>query len=265
VYGLDKKTLLDRVAQSAEERVCLARVLDKADICARRNVPAVTAFLSPREQQAATEVLSASGIHSGYAFWGGYASAERKKLCFLPDWQEDAVPVSGITALRAGYYHENGVTHRDILGSLMGLGVTRESVGDILVSPTGTDLLVGDTTAEFLLQNWESAGREPLHVTRIDEAELLVPAENVREERATVSSLRLDCLLGAACRLSRGKASDLIESGKVQLNWRDCLKTDHAVAAGDTITVRGWGKCTIESVGAPTRKDRIPVVWKRYL
>jgi RNA-binding protein YlmH len=265
VYGLDKRTLLDHVAQSAEERVCLARVLDKADSCDKRNAPAVTPFLTPREQIAAEEVLAAAGIRSRYAFWGGYEGAQRRKLCFLPDWQEEAAPVSGITALRAAYYHENSVTHRDVLGSLMGLGVTRESVGDLLVSPTGTDLLVSDAAAEFLLQNWESAGREALHVKRIAAEELLLPAENVREERATVSSLRLDCLLGAVCHLSRGKAGELIAGGKVQLNWKDSLKADRTVSAGDTITVRGWGKCTLQSVGAPTRKDRVPIVWKRYL
>jgi RNA-binding protein YlmH len=261
---MDKKTLLDHVAQSEDERLCLGRVLDKAHSCEMRNVPAVTAFLTPQEQLAAQEVLAGASVRCGFAFWGGYEAAQRRRLCFLPDWQEDAAAISGIVALRAAFYQENSLTHRDILGSLMGLGITRETLGDLLVSPKSADILVTAATADFIRQNWESAGREALRVTEIGTDELLVPQETAREESATVSSLRLDCFVSAACHLSRGKAGDAIAAGRVQLNWRECLKGDRPVAPGDTITVRSWGKCTVESVGAPTKKGRFPVTWKRY-
>ena len=64
--------------------------------------------------------------------------------------------------LRAAFRTEDRLSHRDILGSLMGMGIVREKVGDILVSPESADLIVLDTVADFLLSSWNSAGRAKL-------------------------------------------------------------------------------------------------------
>ncbi|MBQ1834936.1 MAG: hypothetical protein II111_04400, partial [Oscillospiraceae bacterium] len=96
---MEKKTLLDRAARTAEERTLLAHVLDKCEQCRTRNVPAHTDFLSPAEQRSAADLLHAAAIHDGYVFLGGYASAERRMLCFLPQWQEEAEDADYMTAL----------------------------------------------------------------------------------------------------------------------------------------------------------------------
>ena len=79
---MDKQKLLDRVASSSEERVLLARVLDKYEQMERRNIPTATAFLSESEQAAAGRLLNAAGIHSGFVWNGGYEGAARKILQF---------------------------------------------------------------------------------------------------------------------------------------------------------------------------------------
>ena len=125
---MDKSTLIAKVASDPEDRLLLARVLDKYEQMERRGIPTATGFLSPREQQLAAVLLNTAGIRTGYAFDGGYEGAERRLLAFLPDWAEDA---SGELAfLRAGFRGaDSTLTHRDILGSLMGLGITREKLG----------------------------------------------------------------------------------------------------------------------------------------
>mgnify|MGYP001402798871 CR=1 FL=1 len=70
-----------------------------------------------------------------------------------------------LRCLRAAFRTEDRLSHRDILGSLMGMGIVREKVGDILVSPESADLIVLDTVADFLLSSWNSAGRARLTVT----------------------------------------------------------------------------------------------------
>ena len=100
---MDKRQLLDRAAQSGEERVLLAHILDKCEQCRNRNIPSATDFLSPAEQRSAQDLLHAAAIHDGYAFCGGYARAERKMLLFLPDWQEQADEDEYMTALRCTY------------------------------------------------------------------------------------------------------------------------------------------------------------------
>ena len=125
---MDRRQLLDRAAQSGEERVLLAHILDKCEQSRQRNIPAATDFLSPAEQRAAQDLLHAAAIHEGYAFRGGYERAERKMLFFLPDWQEEADESESMTALRCTYRKEDTLTHRDFLGSLMAQGITDSSL-----------------------------------------------------------------------------------------------------------------------------------------
>lgn len=133
---MDKREMLDRLAANGDERLLLGRVWDKYEQCRRRNLPQGTGFLSPAEQAAAQRLLNALSVSEGYTFWGGYDGAQRRQLWFLPDWQE-APEEDAVRVVRASFYEEDSLTHRDILGSLMALGVTRETLGDILVSPAG--------------------------------------------------------------------------------------------------------------------------------
>ncbi|MBR1690029.1 MAG: hypothetical protein IJ713_04565 [Oscillibacter sp.] len=262
---MDKGALLDRVGASGEERMLLARVLDRAAQAQSRNVPAHTDFLTPQERRSTEELLRLSGTpETGYVFLGGYDGAERTLALFLPDWleAEDAeVPIRG---LRAAFRKEDGLTHRDLLGSLMAMGVAREKVGDILVGEDSADVLVLDTVADFLLQSWESAGRARLRLSPVDLAHLHIPEVKCREVRDTVSSLRLDAVAAAGFQMARGKAAELISAGRVQVNWQTCTKGDKVLSQGDTVSARGFGKLELAEVGGVTRKGRTSITIKRY-
>ncbi len=261
---MDRRELLDKTARSEEERLLLSRVWDKREQCRLRNIPAATAFLSPQEQAAATRLLNALGQREGYVFWGGYDGAERRRLLFLPDWM-DGPDDTAAAALRAVCRSGASLTHRDFLGSLMALGLTREKIGDILVESGGCQVLVDPSSLDFLVQNWDSAGREKLTVSPLPLEELTVPEAAVKEVRDTVSSLRLDNVLASAFSLSRGRAAEAVEKGAVQVNYTVCQKPDKPVSAGDVITCRGLGKCVLDTVGGPTKKGRLPVAIRRFI
>ena len=261
---MDKRDLLDRLAANGDERLLLGRVWDKYEQCRRRNIPVVTGFLSPAEQELVRRLMGALDVREGWLLWGGYDTAQRRQAHFLPDWQTEP-DFEAVAALRATFYEPNSLTHRDVLGSLMGLGVTRESVGDILVAEQSVDVLVTEPVRRFLLDSWDSAGRVRLKVQSIDPTELQVPEEKVKLLRDTVSSLRLDSVLSVGFSLSRSKAAEAVTSGKVQVNWADWQKPDRRVVQGDVLTLRGLGKCVLEEVGNQTKKGRVFITVKRYL
>ena len=261
---MDRRELLDKTARSEEERLLLSRVWDKREQCRLRNIPTATAFLSPQEQAAAQHLLNALGYREGYVLWGGYDGAERKRLLFLPEWMAEPDGTE-IAAVRAACRSGGDLTHRDFLGSLMALGLTREKIGDILVESGGCQVLVDPLSLDFLTQSWDSAGRERLTVTPLPLEELTVPQAAVKEVRDTVSSLRLDNVLASGFGLSRGKAAEAVEKGAVQVNYTVCQKPDKPVSAGDVITCRGLGKCVLDTVGSPTKKNRLPVVIRRFI
>ena len=261
---MNKTELLNKCARSGEERVLLARALDKLELAQNRSVPACTPFLSPGEQASVTDLLNAWG-RPRHLFFGGYEGAERAVCAFLPDWQEEADESEYMTALRCTYRKEDTLTHRDFLGSLMAQGVTREKLGDILVSEGSCDLIVSRDIAPYLLQNVTSAGRVKLSVSEIELSDLSVPELKVKEIRDTVSTLRLDAVAASGFSMSRGKAQELISSGRVQLNYRETLKSDAPVAQGDVISARGLGKFEVAGVGGLSKKGRTALLLRRYL
>lgn len=261
---MDKNTLLDKCAREPEDRLLLARVWDQYERTQRRNIPSATVFLSPREQGLAQTLLNAAGVRSGYRFDGGYEAAERKRLFFLPDWAEEP-PEDELAFLRAAFHGEEGLTHRDLLGSLMGLGVQRERLGDILVSPHSADLIAAPSLLDFFLREWTQAGRVKLSVTEIRRDALLLPQTQVKVIRDTVSSLRLDAVAAAAFSMSRGRAAEWIAAGKVHLNHAPCLKPDQAVAEGAVLTARGLGRAKLVQVGGLSKKGRTGITVERYL
>ena len=261
---MDKNTMIARIAQDPEDRLLLARILDKYEQNQRRSIPAATVFLSPREQAMAVALLNTAGVREGYVMDGGYEAAERKIIVFLPDWAGESG--EELAFLRSDFHGaDSTLTHRDILGSLMGLGITRERVGDILVSEHSADIVVSPLLVEFLRQEWSGAGRVRLAVTEIRREELLVPQVKVQQVQDTVSSMRLDAVVSTAFGMSRGKAAELIAAGRVSLNHIPCEKPDKSVGEADTITGRGFGEAVVRECSRVSKKGRIILLMDRYV
>ncbi|MGI5963298.1 MAG: RNA-binding protein [Lawsonibacter sp.] len=269
VKCVTKKELLDRCARSGEERVLLARVLDKLEQAQNRGIPTYTAFLSPGEGAAVTGLLAAWG-YPKHCFWGGYEQAERRICAFLPDWQEEEAFCSDsegpVAAIEARFPDGASLGHRDILGSLMGIGLTREKLGDILLpSPGRCQVIVLREVLPILLSQWEQAGRWHLSVKEVLLNQLEVRPAQVKTVRDTVATLRLDSVLAAGFSLSRSKAAAYISAGKVALNHLECLKGDKPVESGDVLTCRGLGKCVVKEVLGASKKGRIMLILERYI
>ena len=113
---MQDKRRLESLAQTPEDRILLARVWERLTMGMQRNIPAYTAFLSPREQALTRQLMGQC------RFFGGYAGAERAIACYLPDYlDEDCLMEDGpVVCLRAEFYTGDKLSHRDFLGSLMG-------------------------------------------------------------------------------------------------------------------------------------------------
>ncbi len=255
---------IDKIAETADDRLLLAKLWDKIHAGIRKNILAHTGFLSPREQQMVSFLF---GNTPGLMTFGGYAESERNMLIYLPDYldgsflEDEDCPV---VCLRASFYRDETPTHRDFLGALMGCGITRESVGDILVGDRTCDFFVTEEIAPYLLQNFESAGRVSVNLTRIPLQEVSIPTPKLTEVRDTVSSVRLDAVLSAGFRISRSLAAEYIATGKASIDGLPCEKPDKAVTEGAKLSLRGMGKIRLTQIGHTTKKGRISVTIHRY-
>lgn len=264
---MNKTELLNKFSKDLEERIVLARALDQMDRAANRSIPCATQFLSPA-QRAALEPLIAAVGHPHHLFHGGFEGAERTVCVFLPDWQErsDWEPAEELAAVEAAYPPTGAeLTHRDLLGGLMGIGLTRERVGDILAGEKSAQIVCLRDAAPIILSQFDQAGRYRLKLREISLADLSPAPNQVRVVHDTVAALRLDAVLSSGFSLARGKAADAVTGGRVSLNHRECLKPDRAVSEGDVVTCRGLGKCVLKTVGGRSRKGRIIIEIERYL
>ncbi len=256
---------IDKIARTPEDKVLLAKVWDKIQTGLRKNIPANTCFLSQRELDM-TRYLFGS-LEGLYAF-GGYEGAERQMLIYLPDYLDESVihsEDSPLTCLRAAFYEGDSPNHRDFLGALMGAGIAREAVGDILVGKGSCDFFVTAEIGPYILQSFTGAGRTKLHLQQIPPEEVSVPEAETKQIRDTLASLRLDSVISAGFRIGRSQAAGYITAGKAAINGLPCEKPDKAVEEGAKISVRGLGKIRLTTVSGQTKKGRISVVIDRYI
>jgi RNA-binding protein YlmH len=255
---------IEKIAQTEEDKILLARLWDKISAGIRKNIPVSTCFLAPREQEMTRYLFG--NLPGLYAF-GGYEDATRKLLVYLPEYltEDSLFEEADICCLRATFYEADALSHRDFLGALMGAGIGRETVGDICVATGSCDFFVTRQIAPYLLQNLESVGRTKIKLKEVPLKEAYIPQPEVQEIRDTLASLRLDSVISAGFRISRSSAADYICAGKAVLNGLPCEKPDKAVEEGAVLSVRTLGKIRLKTVGGQTKKGRISVIIERYL
>lgn len=246
-----------------EELLFLRRLRDLADISAAKYISRFTLFLTERQQRLAEEFIRQIRINKAVLF-GGYGEAVRKQCGFFPvseDPEEEQFPLIGITAK---YPSHTPLSHRDFLGSLMGLGIKRESIGDILPGEGFCTLFLAESIAEYVLQELIKVGNTGVSCSQgFDPAR--IPMPSFRDIAGTVGSARLDSLVKLLTNLAREKSANLIRGGLVRRNDGPAESVSMAFEPGDTVTIRGYGKFIVDSVGGPTRKGRLPVRARQYL
>lgn len=257
---MNKTELLRALAQNEEDRLVLARALDKLETCRERAYLTHTRFLDLRQRTLLTRLIERTGARAEAVLWGGYPDAERVCALFYPDYMtaEDACSPDNapFALLRARKSPADSLSHRDYLGALMGLGLERAVVGDILVHEGGAEILVMADMAEYILANFMKAGRKHISLEAAPLAALVVPPARETVREGSVASLRLDSVTALIFGLSRAQAQEAIERGLVFVNQLQVLKNEHPLAPGDRITLRGQGRARIEALGGVSRKGR---------
>lgn len=226
---------------------------DAVYLCEKRHSPYFFSFLTEEEQAYAEQHLNS--VHfTNYSFFGGSDTSERRVLGLFYDEQTD-FPVDAILFT---FRKTDKLTHRDFLGSLMSLGIERETVGDILVGDGRAVVFVKSEIKEYIMSQISKVGKVGVTLSDAD-GSALPQGRGVEEKEYTVSSMRLDNIVSAVSGLSREKAKNLILSGSVSVNHLPCQKISCNTEQGDKLTIRGKGKFEISGVLGKTKKHRIRI------
>ena len=235
-------------------------------------------FLS-LEQQSMLSGFMRAHSRDGVFFYGGYDDAERKMVVFLPDYlyegsserltewfaeNEDSCPLSLLDIIVPAAERKT-LGHRDYLGALMGEGIKREKVGDILVSEKGAQIIIAAELADYLVHNFNKVGPVRISVKKAPIYALKSIEIQTINLKFTVSSPRIDNIVAAAYGLSRRLATEAILAGRVFVNGVETTKPDMSLKGGEKIVLRGKGKAIYHGINGTSKKGKLYISVDKYM
>ncbi len=288
-----------------------------------------TDFLTMEEQ---SQLAGFMRQHQSEAFfYGGYSEAERRMLIMLPDYTEAYERISSlpkdlepndrqaqidqiITEFLASDEESSPISvlevtippaehrtpgHRDYLGALMGQGIKREKLGDIIIlgqdsksksssaqgsgqnstqssahaaaassgkpAVRGAQIIVASELADYLVQNFTQVGAASISTKKIPISNLRTSEIRTQELSITVSSPRLDNIISGVFNISRTAAKDAITRGLVFVSGIEVNKPDHSLRGGEKLVLRGSGKAIYHGPTGTSRKGKTYITITKYI
>ncbi len=239
-----------------EEQLFCRRLQELADMCDRRGIPTYSNFLNLNEQSLFWQMQPELSYVS-CTLEGLHPMAERKIACFRPKGagREMPAPLSVVKILPQNARFAEELSHRDYLGTLLGLGIERKKIGDIFIHEQAAYVVCTSGLEEFICKNLFRIR----HTTVT--CELAAPQDiqfelKFRQMSGSVASFRIDALIAMAFRLSRSKAAELIAGEKAFVNGKLTTSSGAVLKEGDIVSVRGMGRFLFCSQGNVTKKGR---------
>ena len=243
-----------------EERFLAAHIADLQRSAERSGTPRFSAFLNEREA-----VVAECAVKGRPCFFGGYPGAMRRICGFVEGTYASELPPEDIFPVQAvtfSFRKNDRLTHRDFLGALLALGIERKLLGDILVAEGYAVVFVLETAAQLVL-GVDKIGNTG--VTAESGITKPLPEQKTQLIQATVSSLRLDCVVSAAANTSRERSAALIKSGMVNADFSLCTNVSAEVKENTVISIRGSGRYRLTGISGETRKGRLRITIEKYV
>ena len=254
----------EELLKGVENRNAIARIIDKAEIALKTWEMVVTDFLSPPEL---AEIQQTFGRLTEIELlaWGGYPQAERQRVGISrSEVPFDHSQIQLVALDIAGNFLFDTATHRDFLGAILGTGIVREKIGDIIVlGERGAQVIVADEIGEFLETSLLQVRSVKVKTQLIELSELKIRPPKKKEMTTVEASMRLDAIASAGFGISRSKMVNAISGGDVRVNWKEVTQSSYSVQSGDLISIRGKGRLEVGEVSI-TKKQRYRIQLIRF-
>ena len=240
-----------------EERPFIDAVGDWLEQVESQYAPYLTNFLDPR-QAYILETLTRENSDLKFMFFGGYEQAERCRCMIYPKYFEPSKDDFEIITIEIKYPQKfTELSHGKVLGTFMSAGMKRDYFGDIISDGERWQVFLARETSNYIESQITKIGRVTVHLEEKPYTEIIVPKDSWSEENATASSLRLDVIISTVYNISRQRSKQLVETGKVKVNWSVNERSDYLLDLLDVISIRGFGRIQIQSIEGKTKKEKI--------
>ncbi len=242
--------------------IILSAAADLYNLCERRGSAVFSRFYDGGEQALLQDNCM---IYGNSLLYGGNEACERKILGVFPDWEEPDFDAFPVTLVKCTCSFKKDFTHRDYLGSLMGLGIERDRIGDIVATEDAGFFFLHSSISEYVLNNLKKIGSHGVKLSVQNMSDMEYPEGRFAILKTVVASMRLDAVVGGCVNLSRSRSASLIEHEKVSVNHRLITECSAKVSEGDLLSVRGFGRFLVAATEGGTRSGRLHLSLKKYL
>jgi RNA-binding protein YlmH len=270
---MNKQAML-KAFQTPEEKLLFSKLLDRLFLCQKTFQNTYSDFMDPSHAEKFMKALEGEA-HEKMAAFGGAPGCERQMAGFAPEHGELSplsFPISQAVISFNGKFNSSP-SHRDFLGALMGLGIDRGKVGDILIEEGKATVFLHRDICGFVVENLEKVGKTGVSCCAKEydaEGKALweewpeLRSDDARPLDAVVSSLRVDSVVSAIFNIPRSKSLEKVQSGKVSVNWTISLNPAKHVSTGDMISARGLGRVRVTEILGETAKGKIRIRALKY-
>lgn len=251
-------------SMTKEETLIVKHFIDLSRQAQQKDIVVFSDFLNLNEQNMFRQVIPE--LYSSFAWSGGYETSERQMVAFLPDalcytWN---YPISCLKITPKNKKFADALTHRDVLGSLMNLGIERGLLGDILVDADLIYVFCQERIADYIKQELTRIRHTVVQIEPADDSELQIEPKT-EQQTGIISSNRLDSIVACICNISRSQANEWIRGGKVFIDNREILHTTYECKARELISVRSVGRFRFQGCKGETKKGRLKIQYEKYI
>lgn len=247
-----------------EDSLLAKRFLDLSRQAGQKDIVLFSDFLNLNELNIFKQGISQ--LYTGYETFGGYELSERQMIAFIPDalcyaWD---YPIACLKITPANKKFAEPLSHRDVLGSLMNLGIERSKLGDILVKEDEIYVFCQEKIAAYLMDGLTRIRHTVVKCESVQPGAFsFEPKKELAE--GIIASNRLDNVVACVCKTSRSQASQWIKGGKVFLDNRQVLQVSMECNPQTLISVRSVGRFRFLDSQGETRKGRLKIQYEKYL
>ena len=195
--------------------------------------------------------------------FGGYDGAERCVIGFGESIKSSDFPICCIKIEPLQQKFADSLSHRDFLGSLMNLGINRNTLGDIMIKDNCGYLFCLESMSEYISENLTRIKHTSVKCSVVS-SDFELPINEPEEKEIVVSSLRADAVISAVYKLSRNETAELFNKELVFINSKAITKTSVILKENDIVSVRHKGRFIFDGQLRTTKKDRIVVCVKIF-
>jgi RNA-binding protein YlmH len=248
-----------------EQELCKKRLLDLSRQADRKGIVIFSDFLNLNEQNIFHNTKSSLVTSTG--LFGGYENAERQMVAFIPDalYYEWNYPIVCLKIKPQYPKFAKPMSHRDILGSVMHLGIDRGKIGDILCRDDACYLFCAESIHGFLMDSLVQIRNNSVQLSILDNAESLSVKAEFRDEKDIIASNRIDAIIARAYKFSRSEAAATLAAEKVFLNGKCITNCNQTCESGTIVSVRGKGRFIFETDNMLSKKGRLRVRFRKYI